>query len=844
MIKVECTHCCKSYDINEDNLGKKAKCSGCGEIFTLHLKKSEKEETKKIIKEEDHNIKPHKNSFVFLWNPIFLFFGIMGILTIVLVSIFDNPMKWFWFGTPIVLFAAFLYYYVLVQYKKESYTITDRKIIHNYGTIFSDNSIEINLDKVTQVSSVLGFVQYKLFKTWTLIIKTAWSSSSKIRLKNIEGTMDIYQNLQGRMQKNGFHLQADTLVQTTKPHWLGVVGEIVKQILSLLLISYYIIPAIILGIYEWTKNIDNDYVWASLWIFLLMAIPLVVVKYLDLKRRKYEIFTDSIFYTEGFLTKNYSFLPMEKVTDTENTQSFFSKIFGLHDVVVSSEWSNNKVSFKNMISGEKMMKNIKYLKDQIIMEEKDIIEGEKVKVNSLIGYKDKVEEPLNYDKEFKGEYKMDMLRTLVWPISIILIIVVLWFGILPKEATPMIGGVIPLFVFLSVWLVIQALFTKFIIDTSSIEMQFKFLSNKHNSFSVEKITSVIIRESLIDKIFNTCSIDFLSIGSSSKIKFSNIKKTADLEKNILAKVGIKKEWELQEVPINFNLQNYIKSMIFTSIIVVIIFAVILAILIYKNIEIVGIIMSFIILAVLVIAHYFYKVFFYNKVRYIQNIYNDFIESISGFFIVVKNYSLLRHVKGITSTKYPLTNEWILVFNIAGEQMVQTKNKQNISIISNSIKIPFVKDVFGIQTKFDEVLNKEEIDRTIITSSRQDIWNSLVGVILFLIISCVYFGFISPVLILAVAAVFAPIIGLTIWIIKVKYYSFEKNRVVFGSGIIYKKRQTILYDKFNFIQKNQGFINKIFNNGIVNIYTVWSGKTEMKLLDIDNYSEIYELLKKD
>jgi membrane protein YdbS with pleckstrin-like domain len=68
-----------------------------------------------------------------------------------------------------------------------------------------------------------------------------------------------------------------------------------------------------------------------------MAIPLVVVKYLDLKRRKYEIFTDSIFYTEGFLTKNYSFLPMEKVTDTENTQSFFSKIFGLHDVVVSSE---------------------------------------------------------------------------------------------------------------------------------------------------------------------------------------------------------------------------------------------------------------------------------------------------------------------------------------------------------------------------------------------------------------------------------------------------------------------------------------------------------------------------
>jgi hypothetical protein len=40
---------------------------------------------------------------------------------------------------------------------------------------------------------------------------------------------------------------------------------------------------------------------------------------------------------------------MENISDTENEQSFLSKIFGLHDVVVSSQGSSNKVLFKNMV---------------------------------------------------------------------------------------------------------------------------------------------------------------------------------------------------------------------------------------------------------------------------------------------------------------------------------------------------------------------------------------------------------------------------------------------------------------------------------------------------------------
>lgn len=60
----------------------------------------------------------------------------------------------------------------------------------------------------------------------------------------------------------------------------------------------------------------------------------------------------------------------------------------------------------------------------------------------------------------------------------------------------------------------------------------------------------------------------------------------------------------------------------------------------------------------------------------------------------------------------------------------------------------------------------------------------------------------------------------------------------------KKDIQFFYNKFNFIEKNQWFINKIFKNWVIKIYTLWSWSVEMLLKDIDNYKEIYSLLKKD
>jgi uncharacterized membrane protein YdbT with pleckstrin-like domain len=84
--------------------------------------------------------------------------------------------------------------------------------------------------------------------------------------------------------------------------------------------------------------------------------------------------------------------------------------------------------------------------------------------------------------------------------------------------------------------IIAIVATNFEVTGSSVEYKYDFLSHKQNSFSVEKITKVTIIESLLDKVFKTCTIKFYSIGSGSAIVFKNIKKSDDLYEKLLAKV--------------------------------------------------------------------------------------------------------------------------------------------------------------------------------------------------------------------------------------------------------------------------------------------------------------------
>jgi uncharacterized membrane protein YdbT with pleckstrin-like domain len=518
--------------------------------------------------------------------------------------------------------------------------------------------------------------------------------------------------------------------------------------------------------------------------------------------------------------------------------------------VISSQGASNKVLFKNMVWGQKMMESIKYLKDKTIMGTKDIIDWE-VKTESLIWFKDQIEEPLDYDKEFTGEYRMDIVKTMAS--TIFMTIILLPLLMFQSEAIIIIIAVILPWV-IKVWISIFA--TKFIVSNSSIEYNYDFFSHKHNSFSVEKITKVIVTESLIDKLFNTCSVQFYSIGSSSAITFKNIKKTSDICDKLLSKVWIYKKEDLKSIPTNFNLVEFAKAHVFSNIFLIIL---LIGTIIAGTMSSIFFGISILIL-VIVGLKYLYLTFYYSKRFYTNNLYKHFIESKKWIIIQKTHYALFRHIKTTHSTKNIWTTVWNISLNVSWEQKAEAKGKNNVNLTSvftsNSININYIKNSHIVVNLFDSIYLDRELDNLEILSAKPVVKNSIFWIwviVSIIILSSLIITFAVTWTLLSIELLSAlwvlvliliPIIGPIIWSIKVMNYSLQKDRVVYSSGIFYKKILSIPYIRFNFIENDTWFVNKIFGNWNVWIFTIWSGKKELNIKNIKNYSEVYNLLKKD
>lgn len=829
-------------------------------------------------------LKPNKTSFfitrtITLFLLLFLFLIVPTIWFSIFLNFWEidrNNLKdfiefWtFWKYIPIFLFFSLLwiyYFWLSFIYKKEEYIISNNKIIYNYWGIFSDNSVELNIDKITEVTMVLPFLENLFFKTWRLSIKTAWSVISKTNFFNLKEVEKIYEKVQEVMRLNWFHLQKDKLVQEAKPHPLWVLFEVWWRIIYWTFVFFIIFFDEVFLIKNEIENISNYYLYIIIfWLIISFSIiSIFVLNYLDLKRRKYDVYTDSIFYTNWFLTKVYSFLPMEKVSDVENRQGFFSKIFWLHDVIISSEWTNNQVIFLNMVNWESLIKNIKYLKNAITLTEKENIE-DTYKVDEVIWFVDKTDTSFDYNKDFSGQYKMNLARVMFWSIfwwlslaifvSIIFWWIQLFFPILILSI-----------IFSFVKWFINVKFNTYIVEKNTIESKYEFLTNNHKTFTIDKITWVVFKENLIDKIFKTCSIYFSSIGSSWLIIFKDIKKTKNLENDILTKIWMYKSEESETLKVSFNLKNFILSEIWYSIFLLVIWIIISIfwfniffsiqetadkqLFVYVILSIFSVI--FIIFPAL--SYIYYKIALSQRF-YINKIYKNFYEAKEWIIFQTKKYSLLKNIKWVVSKKYPFTNTWDLYLDIAWDIVIED-NKNKIPLWGMKISWKYLDNIYLLQNKLDSLLIWQEISEEILEKSEQSIFNS----IFFQII--IFFVLIFSVLILnswridisqndiftikIILYFFLTIsflsLLISIWYIRSKYYFLQKQRVMVWYGIIYKSRKTISYDRINFVEKNQWFLWKIFWNWIVQIYTIWSWFVDLVLNDTKDFMLLYDKLKK-
>lgn len=183
---------------------------------------------------------------------------------------------------------------------------------------------------------------------------------------------------------------------------------------------------------------------------------------------------------------------------------------------------------------------------------------------------------------------------------------------------------------------------------------------------------------------------------------------------------------------------------------------------------------------------------------------------------IRAFALFDDIKGLSATKNIATNVGKILFKVAvnppafqQQQQNSNQEQQQWSIFSPYIAVNYVENAFEMLDIADEKISRyETIDSSVLHDSRRSLKNSIIiGILPIIIIAILNFFILSRapegIYITTMIAVLV-LIMLILWLVSVycERYRLESQRVIKFSGIFYKTRETILYEKMNFINKNQ------------------------------------------
>ncbi|MGM0439156.1 MAG: PH domain-containing protein [Patescibacteria group bacterium] len=700
----------------------------------------------------------------------------------------------FFFLGLFFLISAFSYINQKIRYRKKEYIFKEGRMIEKGGSIFSDYETELVIKNITHVDLKLPFIKYNLFETGFIKIESAGGGGTEIYLRDLDNSSEVYDYIKELMIDNGFDLSTDDLIQTEKPKTIPVVMETISR--SLFFIFLILWPIVQAGLLTSVNPVIVN-------VTALTYLGLFFLVYFNLKRRTYNVYSEVITYSKEFLTKEYSLIPIENLADSSVRQSFLNKLLGYYDATISCQGAGQEIKFKNIANGGLLEENI----DKLIAKTESLIGKSKSKEKS-----EKKEELTEQNKNkpeaknnFTGKYKMNMVRTLFSTIFLI--------------------PFLPIWLLIVLFSAIKAQFTTYKIKEKSISERYNFLTQKSVEFTNDKITGVIFKESIIDKLFNTYSILFWSIGSTNNIEFKNIKKDSKLSEAIFEKLGIDDSKKVYQSDSTFSFLEALKANVYLMTTLILIGLGLLII------DTTFLLYYLAIVLVVGSALFGYKKIYYNRSK--LKLYDYHAHFRRGIIFEEYYYVLYEDVKDIETTKYPLSGLGSIKFNVAGEEIKQ-QGKQTVTV-SHHFKINYIP---SIETKDDLIdlifykrLNKsqaEDVEKTpekykpeTKMTAYPDLGNSVTK------------GIIFPIII--------PII---IWWVKRKSYLIQDYRVVYRRGILFRKQTSIVFNKIDHIDHKQNILNKIFKNGEVLVNTVGSSKTELILKDISNFKEFYNLLESE
>ena len=378
--------------------------------------------------------------------------------------------------------------------------------------------------------------------------------------------------------------------------------------------------------------------------------------------------------------------------------------------------------------------------------------------------------------------------------------------------------------------------TKFSIGPNSMSSSYSFIGSQQVEFAYDKVTGVQISRSPLDKFFGTVSVEVWSIGSPLPLTLSNVTE-ADLEiPALLKQCGIPDDHEAQgELSQTFGFKAWAVQSIplFVFLAFVVLFFLGAAIVASPAV------LLFLPLLLLLPIPAYVGSMLRTKAQRIS-FHEQHVEALTGIWWTNQVFARYDNVKKVETVAIPTTDQGRFKLYIAGERVIQQQQgQQGADGAAAGMKIPYSLQgeyVDGITSKVDtmDALLLGLIEPSQILETHPQNNDELVVAKPAIPNAVVPFVIIFPLIWLA------PFVA---WQTSVRSYTVEQDRVVMRGGIFFKNATSVLFNRIDSIQQNQGALGKAFGNGQVLILTAGSSAPDLVIHNVPGYTELYDTIRK-
>lgn len=787
-------------------------------------------------------LKPRKGSFVFprLVKGLIGFTLAGGALSLVLAAAGQETVVVALAGAGVFLLGnAFASYAALVAYSKERYELHPSHIRCRKGGVFSDETTELDIRLITHVKLRLPWLRHWFYGVGDVMIESAGSGGSEITLQVVRHPERLYERVRGLMQANGYALRQEELLHEEHPDLIGTIVECAGLFIGAAVALLLPLAGIISQSATGEGNVDRpeDGGFGLLFLFLGLvtfagAVVSFAVRFLDLRRRTYRVFSDVVIYEEGFLTRTNAFIPFENIADANSKRGFLDQILGLYDVQVSCQGSGAEITFRRLRRGEELSRAISRL-----------VESARTRPRPS-------DQPL--EASGSGEVDSGVAQDLLQPPEEPELVKPedAWTAELrmhgPRVWAPLIFTLpmVPIWLILMVEALIRVSVTRFSVRPSSVGYSYKFLTATEREFAYDKITGVVVKTNPWDRLFKTVSVQLWSIGADQPLGLVHVKRSSLNLEALLRQVGIPAAPEVSgggyAVQTAFGLGAWIRARLPGALTLLLgaLALVWLGVLVHE-----GFYLGLVALGLATVVGLLYSRAYFA--RQTLHFHEYHVQAEQGVFWKRHFYARYSYLKKVEVVRYPTCDLGSVKVFVAGEGRI-AKGRAETDGTKKGVRVPYsfttsyVTRISEQSRLIDDLLlgrvvpsrgvkPAEPLD--VIAETRPAIGNSVLQLVLL------------SMLILPLVALLPISIPWLVVAVRRRQYRIEAGRVVKSWGILYKHKASVLFNRIDTMRHGAGIVNKLFKNGNVTLFTAGSSSPDISLTNIPGYQGFYESIRK-